>query len=426
MAVIGVDVGTSACKALLCNTDGQVIATARTPLPAPQRQGHAWMQDPALWWTAVQHTLRELLAYYPHRQQIAALALDGTSATLLAADATGQPLGPALLYADSQATAEATQLRRMAPPDSPAQGPSNSLAKALYLLARYPQAAYLLHQTDWLTGCLLGRYGATDYNNALKLGYDVQQDVWPTWVRHLLPIHLLPQVHAPGTVLGTLHPDVAQTLALSPELRIVAGTTDSTAAFLATGARQVGDAVTSLGSTLVVKILTSQPVQAAAYGVYSHRLGTHWLVGGASNSGGAVLQTYFSPADLARLTPQLHPDRPTGLDYYPLLTPGERFPHADPHWPPHLTPRPAEDALFLQGILEGLAQIEVDGYQRLVDLGAPQPQRIYTVGGGSANPAWQQLRTRRLPAALHPPQHTEAAYGAALLALQALGQQIVQ
>ncbi len=413
---LGIDVGTSACKALLRDATGRVLKLHRCPLPAPHRQGAAWTQDPEIWWRVLLQTLTGLLADCPQRHTLTALALDGTSATLLATDAAGRPLAPALLYADSQATAEAAQLRACAPPDSPAQGPSSSLAKGLYLLARHPRAVWLLHQADWLTGRLLGQYGTSDSHNALKLGYDVQAETWPAWVRQCVPPHCLPRVYRPGTVLGTLHPALARTLGVPAQVRIVAGTTDSTAAFLATGAGQPGDAVTSLGSTLVLKIVAPVPVQAAAYGVYSHRLGQTWLVGGASNSGAAVLQAHFSPDALARLTPQLCPEQATGLDYYPLLTPGERFPHADPHWPPRLTPRPASDAIFLQGLLEGLTRIEAAGYQRLMELGAPTPQRIYTTGGGSANPVWQQLRARMLPAPLCAPRHMEAAYGAARLA----------
>ena len=76
--------------------------------------------------------------------------------------------------------------------------------------------------------------------------------------------------------------------------------------------------MTSLGSTLVLKLVSDRPVFSPAHGVYSHRLGDLWLTGGASNSGGAVLAQYFSADELRALTPLLKPDVPTGLDYYPL------------------------------------------------------------------------------------------------------------
>lgn len=78
--------------------------------------------------------------------------------------------------------------------------------------------------------------------------------------------------------------------------------------------------------------------------------GDQWLVGGASNTGGAVLKQFFSNDQLAHLSAQINADQPSGLDYYPLTKPGERFPVNDPQLQPRLEPRPADDAVFLQGV----------------------------------------------------------------------------
>lgn len=101
-----------------------------------------------------------------------------------------------------------------------------------------------------------------------------------------------------------------------------AGTTDSIAAFLAAGVDRPGQAVTSLGSTLAVKLLSTTRVDSAAQGVYSHRLGDTWLVGGASNTGGAVLRSLFADDQLKALSATLDTAVPSELDYYPLVKPG--------------------------------------------------------------------------------------------------------
>jgi sugar (pentulose or hexulose) kinase len=220
-----------------------------------------------------------------------------------------------------------------------------------------------------------------------------------------------------GYPIGTLTGTLRKRWGMSPRTRILSGTTDSTASFIATGAGP-GEAVTSLGSTLVLKILSDTPVFAPGYGVYSHRLGNHWLVGGASNSGGAVLQQYFNHEEITRLSSRLSTNRPTGLDYYPLTAPGERFPVNDPGLQPRLAPRPADDAVFFQGILEGIAQIELQGYQKLIELGAPWPLSVITTGGGAANDAWSTIRSQLLGIPVIAAGHQEAAYGAALLARQ--------
>ncbi len=414
---IGIDVGTSACRTCAIDERATVLAEARTELPVPTRHGACVEQDPAVWWLALAETL-DTLSRQLDTAQLQRVALDATSATLLLCDSQGQPLTPALMYNDARAVKEAQQIRDIAPPEGAALSASSGLAKLLYLrgtLARGDWRA--LHQADWLAGKLTGQFGISDENNALKLGYDPLTRTWPDWLAQLQlgPRHL-PEVVAPGTVIGRIDAGLASRWGWPPELQVVAGTTDSTAGFLATGAATAGQAVTALGSTLVLKVLSETPVFAARYGVYSHRLGERWLVGGASNAGGSVLRQFFTPQEIDAHSRLMRPQSPTGLDYYPLPAPGERFPVCDPALQPRLTPRPASDVEFLQGILEGLARIEQRGYQRLADLGAPYPERVITVGGGAGNQPWATIRERMLGVPVTAARHQEAAYGAALLA----------
>lgn len=414
---LGIDVGTSGVRACLIDAAGQALDSEHTPLPEPLRDGARCEQDPQSWWQALERVL-DTLAARRDLSHVAALALDATSATLLACDESGAPLGPALMYNDRRAVDAAARIATVAPATSGAHGASSSLAKALWLSSQAAQrgARWWLHQADWLNGKLLGHYGSSDENNALKLGYDPVARRWPNWLAQLsLDMTRLPRVVAPGTLLGPLHPDLARRWRM-PRAQVAAGTTDSTAAFLATGADRIGQAVTSLGSTLVLKVFAERPVFAPQYGVYSHRLGERWLIGGASNSGGAVLRQFFSDTQLQALEARLHPEQPTGLDYYPLPGVGERFPVSDPRLAPRLTPRPADDARFLQGILEGIAEIERRGYALLHELGAPYPSEVISCGGGARNAAWRVLRARRLGVPVTIAEHQDAAYGAARLA----------
>lgn len=416
---IGLDLGTSGCRAIAIDVAGHPLAVAATPLPAPEAPcPEALEQDPERWWQAVLTVLSRLQAdlgdHVPR-----ALCVDGTSATLLLCGPDGSPVMPALMYNDARALAEAEQVAAQAPADSPARGPSASLAKLLYLRARVSdkQPLLALHQADWIGGRLRGCFGDSDWNNALKLGFDPERLRWPDWLKRLdLDPVRLPRCHAPGSELGVIAPRIAAATGLPAALRIGAGTTDSNAAALAAGAREPGDAVTSLGSTLALKLVSERPIRDAQSGVYSHRIGNRWLAGGASNSGGAVLRQYFGDAELARLSTQIDPAAVTGLEYYPLPRPGERFPLPDPRYPPRLTPRPAEAHLFLAGILEGIARIERDGYRRLCALGAPQPKRILSTGGGARNATWSQIRARVIGLPVETATQQEAAYGAALLA----------
>ena len=413
---LGIDFGTSAVRACLIDDAGRPVAEARAALPSPRRDGRAVEQDPGDWWRTLQEVLPRLGR---HLQKVAAVALDGTSGTVLLCRPDGEPLGPALLYNDTRATAEARRVAAAAPADSPAASPAAALPKVLHLLHHLKPASpcLALSQADWLLGRLTGRFGIADEHNALKLGYDPLRRTWPDWLQRLaLPAGLLPEVVPAGTLVGELAKDVARAFGLPAATRAVAGTTDSTAGAIATGIEGPGEAVTSLGSTLVVKILSEAPLFSREHGVYSHRLGDLWLAGGASNSGGAVLRQFFTDARLDELSRRIRPARASCLDYMPLPATGERFPVNDPQLEPRLSPRPRDDVRFLHGLLESIARIERRGYRLLGSMGAGWPRRVLTVGGGARNPAWTQIRARLLRTEVTAATQSEAAYGAALLA----------
>lgn len=409
---LGIDLGTSGVRGSAIDSDGKELASARIPLALSGQQ-------PADWKQAAFGVITRLCAQL-ESNRIRSIAIDGTSATVMLCDDSGEPLLPALMYNDQSCTTEAERIGHIAPQDSAAHGASSSLAKVLFLLRQHPNAAHICHQADWVTGLLCGRFDISDENNCLKLGYDPVNRKWPEWLSQLeINSALLPKVYPPGTVVATVEPGIAHQLGLPVNCSIVAGTTDSIAAFIATGASETGEAVTSLGSTLVLKLISDKPVFSSELGVYSHRLGDTWLAGGASNSGGKVLLKYFDQAQLQQMTPKLQADTPTGLDYYPLTRPGERFPISDPQLQPRLEPRPDDDVQFFQAMLEGIAGIEAEGYNALSRLGAPGVKKVFTAGGGSSNPAWRKIREHKLGVPVVIAEHSEASYGAALLARRA-------
>jgi D-ribulokinase len=165
----------------------------------------------------------------------------------------------------------------------------------------------------------------------------------------------------------------------------------------------------------VIKLLSETRIENADYGIYSHKFGDLWLVGGASNTGGAVLKQFFDEQTLINLSEKIIIETPTNLDYYPLLKPGERFPINDPDLEPKLTPRPQDDVKFLQGLLESIAKIETLGYKLLQELGSTKLTKIYTAGGGAKNQVWGKIRETYLQVPILTSTQTEAAYGSALL-----------
>ena len=150
-------------------------------------------------------------------------------------------------------------------------------------------------------------------------------------------------------------------------------------------------------------------------------IGDQWLAGGASNTGGVVLADAFSRDEIIRLSSLIDPAVEAGLDYYPLPKTGERFPINDSRLEPRMTPRPARDEIYLQGLLEGMADIEALGYRRLAELGASPLKTIRSAGGGAGNDKWTAIRLRKLKVPALPSASEHAAMGTARLAWRGIG-----
>jgi sugar (pentulose or hexulose) kinase len=408
---LGVDFGSSGVRLALVKADGVPMDGGEHALPYLRP-----FADPTGWLIGLKGLVRALPDRF--RRQVGAISLDGTSGTLLICRPDGTPLADALAYGITCPEQSAAVLA-LVPADCLAASASSSLARALRLLGHHSGGPFLLrHQADWLMGWLLSQWPWGEEGNNLRLGWDLQNEAWLGSLGDQPWSAALPRIVPSGTCLGPLGPRAAAALDLPPDCQVVAGTTDANAAVLA-AAPEAGDGVTVLGTTLVLKQFVASPIKAP--GVSCHRLAGRWLVGGASNAGGGVLRRFFSDGQLEALSRQIDPGRPSGLSLLPLPATGERFPVDDPHLEPILGPRPVSDALYLQGLLEGLARIEAQGWQRLQALGAPPIQRVISLGGGARNAQWRQLRQRVLGLPVLNRPGLSSAFGSAKLALRGLG-----
>ena len=404
----GIDLGTSGCRLALVDAAGPIHQLS-CPYPGAFRLADSWRLG-----------VQQLFAQLPEqqRQQIGAIAIDGTSGTLLACRPTGEPLAAALAYNDA-CPEQAERTRSLVPNGGSAASSSGSVARSLRLLEQLneqPGSELLLrHQADWLMGWLLGDWRWGEEGNNLRLGWDLQSNQWLSGIAASSWAGALPAVIPSGQLVGPIGRAAAAELQLPTSCQIVSGTTDANAAVLA-AEPQEGDGIAVLGTTLVLKQFAPQPLSGP--GINNHRIAGRWLVGGASNAGGGVLRQFFNNEQLEELSRQINPEHSTGLSLHPLPHKGERFPIDDPELEPVLEPRPVSDALYLQALLEGLSSIERQGWQRLEELGAPKVQRVLSVGGGASNPQWRALRQKLLNKTVLNRSKASPAAAMALLARQ--------
>jgi sugar (pentulose or hexulose) kinase len=196
---------------------------------------------------------------------------------------------------------------------------------------------------------------------------------------------------------------------------VKAGMTDGCAAQIASGALAPGRWSTALGTTMVFKGATAEPLLDPSGAVYGHRSPDGgWLPGGASSVGAGIIRRDFPAADLEELTRGAQDYEPAGGVTYPLAGAGERFPFVAPQAAGFSVgvPGGAEFAAVLQSI----AFVEKLAYAKLAGLGAPITGPISFSGGATANNYWNQLRSDILGRPAVVPVSAQAAVGMAILA----------
>ncbi len=418
-AFLGIDCGTSAVRAAVVRDDGRLLGQGRQRLAGDVRTGNRHEQDPGAWWPAVVAAVRQALAGTPGiGDEVVAVAVAATSGTLLVLDRQRRPVGPALMYDDQRAAS------RPAGPADPAWAaagnrpqPSWALPRARWLVEHgaVPAGGRLVHQGDHLTATLTAGPLVTDTGQALKTGVDLLSVSWPreTLGRWGVDADLLPDVVLPGTPVGALDPAVAAELGLTAGIFVRAGTTDGCAGQIAGGALEPGLWTTVLGTTLVVKGVSSAPVVDPAGALYNHRHPDGgWLPGGACSAGAGYLAHTFPGVDpsVAEL-----PAFPVSALTYPLVGVGERFPFRHPGAHGFGTASPGSP-LALASALQGLALLERLALDTVADLGAQCLGPIRTTGGASGDDRLAQLRADVLDRPVQRPQACEPAVGAAVLA----------
>lgn len=423
--VAGVDVATANARVQVHDPSGAVVAAASRALPEPVRaEGGRSEQDASQWWPAVRDCLAECTSALGSRSgEIVALAVSATSGTVVLVDRNGDPVTPALMYDDRRAgeqartAAEAGRGRWESTGTTPSAG--TGLARIAWLCAERPQRAVMAcHTPDLIGRKLTGHPVATDTSHALKSGYDVVAGEWADEVFDALqvPRDLLPEVVRPTTTLGSVGTDAAEATGLPAGCAVVAGMTDGCAGQLATGAVDIGQFVTVLGTTLVVKGVSRELVHDPSGAVYSH---LHpegaWLPGGAANIGGSALSDVDSE-ELAELDAAAAGRGPSTVLNYPLRTVGERFPFLADNATAFVVGQPVDRADEYRSRLEGVAFCERLALERLAELGAPAEGRLRTAGGGARSPTWCRIRASVLNRPVLRVCAAGTALGAALLA----------
>jgi xylulokinase len=406
-SLLGIDLGTSSVKAVVTDDTGAVLAQAIAYYPV-QNPRPGWAEaDPQEWFTATIAAVRQ--AVQGSRTTPAAVGLSGQMHGVVATGRDGQPVRPAMLWADSRAVPQLATYRafpdatraRLANPLSPGMAGPMLAWLAAEEQDTYARTRWALQPKDWLRLQLTGETAAEPSDASATLLYDLVADTWDKDVvdglglePEMLPT-LLPRSSSRA---GNLTRHSADELLLPDGIPVVAGAADTAAAALGSGLTTPGTAQLTIGTgaqivTPLAALPADLPVTPTTH-VYRAATDHGWYRMGAVLSAGLTLG--WVREILGASWPELFAtaaQAPADDDPYflPHLN-GERTPYLDPDlrgaWT-GLSPRHDRQRL-LRAALEGVAHAIGDAVDEVIAT-HPDIHELQLAGGGSTDPAWQQL-----------------------------------
>jgi xylulokinase len=452
MSIIGLDIGTTGCKAIVFSQDGHVLGQAAREYPILTPHPNWAEQDAEEVWRLALASLGEAIAEAAYDPPVA-MALSCQGEAVIAVDRQGNPLRPAILGMDTRTGPENDWLREQFGAEALFNRTGmvlhtvNTLPKLLWLQRHEPEIwqsadQFLLYEDFFLRR--LGGQAAISHCLASRTQmYDLVAGDWADDILEPCGIDrasLAPLAPVAGGVVGTLRHELAPELGLSQDLLLVSGGHDQACAACGSGVVQDGLAMVSTGTAEVVEVAMNTPsldatLREGNISIYRHVVPELYLAMTLNHSGGLLLRWYRDT--LCKW--ELEQARQTGQDPYDLILadapPGPTDLFVLPHFAGSGTPwfdtssRGAilgltfadTQATIAKAILEGLTfelRINLD----LLRGAGITIHELRAVGGGSRSPLWLQLKTDICQTPLRVPQVTEAAcLGAALLAGVAAG-----
>jgi xylulokinase len=436
---LGIDLGTSSVKSVILDSTGSVLGQADADYPV-DRPHPAWAETaPNAWGEAVITATRAALARAGGVQPVG-VGLCGQMHGVVLSDETGEPVRPAVLWADARAepqlemyrALDASVRRRLANPLSPGMAGPILAWLGEHEPRSVAAARWALQPKDWIRSRLTGNFAAEPSDASATLLYDVYGRDWSAEIVEALgiPAELLPAI-APHSaiVAGALVDAAAHDLGLVPGIPVALGASDTAAAMLGAGLTEPGQVQLTIGTGVQIVTPTAAPgVDPAADPeptTHLYRAATPhgWYAMAAGLTGGQTLawvRKVLGAGWDELYDAASHPVRRGDPIFLPHLV-GERTPFLDTEMRGAWTGLSAAHGRreLLYAALEGVAFAVADGLDALVGA-RPADFGLRLAGGGTVAPAWRGLLASILQADLYAVDVPAAsARGAALLGAQA-------
>jgi sugar (pentulose or hexulose) kinase len=217
-------------------------------------------------------------------------------------------------------------------------------------------------------------------------------------------------------VVGRVKREIREEFGIRNEVKVVAGATDSTTSFFSSGARDVGDWNTNVGTVLGIRGVAERFIRDPDGLLYTHRHPEgYWLPGAASNTGGEAVRLFFKN-DLKTLDRKIETLPPTGSLIYPLARKSEKFPFLNLDAAGFVIMEGCDPVLMFKGFLEGVAYVERMIYEKIASIGYKVGGKVFSMGGGAYSLPWMRIRASVLRRSVCRAKEVETAFGAAVIA----------
>jgi len=406
---LGIDIGTTATKAILIDASQSIVASRSITYPTSQPAPSLAEQDPDAWIHAVSAALRQLYGDAPAAYAaVGRIGLSGQMHSLVALDAASRPVRPAMLWNDTRGEAECRTLMRLVPDVAAISGaaamPSFTAAKLMWVRAHEPETFARIHQVllpkDYVRLRLTGEL-ATDMSDAggSQL-FDQRRRAWSEPIVAaigLAPNRLPPILEGPD-VAGRLRREAAAALGLPPGIPVVAGGADAGTGAIGIGCVDDGHSFISLGTgaTFVVVKASYESAHGGFLHDFAHCIPNRWYCMAAMLNGASCISwaaRLVGAADIGELLAKVE-ERfagPSRVIFLPYLS-GERTPHNNAAVRGAFVGLDASvDATdAAQAVLEGVAFSLKDALLALGSTGQDIRNPGF-IGGGSRSLLWSRI-----------------------------------
>ncbi len=437
--LIGIDLGTSSVRCVVVDTSGRVAACAQREYPIDTPRPGWAEQDPERWWQATVEAIQEALSQKPAaRERVAGISFSGQMHGTVVLGKTGEPLRPAIIWADQRSGEQCRRIEEIVGRDALAATTLNPVASGfmaaslLWLQEHEPRvwadAAHVLLPKDYVRYRLTGHVASEPSDACSTLLFDTRRREW-AWeiiAALRLPQAAFPPIVASDAVVGQVAGAAGEATGLRPGTPVVAGGGDQPVAALANAAIGPGVLLSTIGTggQLFTPAIEPRYDPKLRTHTFCHVVPERWYLMGASLCAGLSLrwlrdQVLGGRMDYAHLSAEAAnvPAGAEGLIFLPYLV-GERTPHMDPRARGSfvgLTLRHGAGHMA-RAVMEGVAFAMRDSLEIFRDLGL-RFDRAIASGGGARSEVWRQIQADVYGLPVHTVDVAEqAGVGAAMLA----------